>query len=125
MLLAFDVGNTDTVLGVFRGHDLVRNWRISTETNKSADEYGMLVGQLFAYENISMEDVDDVIISTVVPSLMFTLQHMAVILLFTLLQSFSITGGNKSSDIVGIFVGIVLNTKDTPSICKKTFERKR
>lgn len=44
MLLAFDVGNTDTVLGVFRGHDLVRNWRISTETNKSADEYGMLVG---------------------------------------------------------------------------------
>ena len=78
MLLAFDVGNTDTVLGVFRGHDLVRNWRISTETNKSADEYGMLVGQLFAYENISMEDVDDVIISTVVPSLMFTLQHMAV-----------------------------------------------
>ena len=45
--------------------------------------------------------------------------------LFTLSQSFSIIGGSKSSDIVGILVGIVLKTKDTPSICKKTFARKR
>jgi len=78
MLLAFDVGNSQTVIGVFQGKELLNNWRIETDTNKSADEYGMLLNQLFEYEKISMSDITDVIISTVVPSLLFTLQHMSV-----------------------------------------------
>ena len=76
MLLAFDIGNTNTVVGVFRDRQLVTNWRIETDPNKSADEYGMLVHQLFSYENLKMKDVKDVIISTVVPSVLYTVQHM-------------------------------------------------
>ena len=78
MLLAFDIGNSNTVLGVFNGKKLLANWRIETDTHKSADEYGMLVNQLFQYEGLSLSDIDDMIISTVVPSLLFALQHMAV-----------------------------------------------
>ena len=77
MLLAIDIGNSNTVLGVFDDGKLLTNWRIETDPNKSADEYGMLVRQLFSYDNLSMGDVKDVIISTVVPSVLFTLQHMS------------------------------------------------
>lgn len=78
MLLAFDVGNTNIVLGVFEGKRLVQNWRLETDMGKSADEYGMIINQLFKYENLKTEDVTDVIISTVVPSVLFTLQHLSV-----------------------------------------------
>ena len=77
MLLAFDVGNSNIVLGVFKDGNLLNNWRIETDNNKSADEYGMIVNQLFSYEGLKMSDIDDVIISTVVPSVLYTLQHLA------------------------------------------------
>lgn len=77
MLLAFDVGNSNIVLGLFRDGKLITNWRIKTDTNKSADEYGMIVNQLFQYEGLKTSDVEDVIISTVVPSVLFTLQHLS------------------------------------------------
>ena len=48
MLLAFDVGNTNIVLGVFKDEKLIQNWRMETDNKKSADEYGMLVNQLFS-----------------------------------------------------------------------------
>ena len=78
MLLCFDVGNSNTVIGVFQGDSLINSWRIETDMNKSADEYGMLLNQLFNYEGLEMKEVEDVIISTVVPSVLYTLQHMAV-----------------------------------------------
>ena len=78
MLLAFDVGNTNAVLGVFKDGKLIHNWRMETDNNKSADEYGMLISQLFAYSGLDMKDVEDVIISTVVPSILFTLQHLSM-----------------------------------------------
>lgn len=78
MLLAFDVGNTNIVLGVFKGNKLIENWRMETDKNKSADEYGMLINQFFSYSNLKMSDVKDVIISTVVPSISYTLQHLSV-----------------------------------------------
>lgn len=77
MLLAFDVGNTNIVLGVFRDGTLLHDWRIKTDVNKSADEYGMLINQLFTYEGLKIKDVEDLIISTVVPSVLYTLQHLA------------------------------------------------
>ena len=77
MLLAFDIGNSNTVLGVFKGKELLTYWRIETDSNKSADEYGMIVRQLFKYEGLKMEDIDDVIIATVVPSVLYTVRHMA------------------------------------------------
>lgn len=78
MLLAFDVGNTNIVLGVFKDGKMITNWRLETDNNKSADEYGMIVSQLFKYEGLKVENVKDVIISTVVPSVLYTLQHLSM-----------------------------------------------
>ena len=78
MLLAFDVGNTNIVLGVFKDGKMITNWRLETDNNKSADEYGMIIGALFKYEGLNMKDVRDVIISTVVPSVLYTLQHLSL-----------------------------------------------
>lgn len=78
MLLAFDVGNSNIVLGVFKDGKLITNWRMETDTKKSADEYGMLVTQLFKYDGLDPAEVEDIIISTVVPSVLFTLQHLSM-----------------------------------------------
>ena len=78
MLLAFDVGNTNIVLGVFKGKKLIESWRMETDKNKSADEYGMLIKSLFDYHGLEMKDVKDAIISTVVPSISYTLQHLSI-----------------------------------------------
>ena len=78
MLLAFDVGNTNIVLGVFKEGKMITNWRLETDNNKSADEYGMIVGQLFRYQGLDITEVRDVIISTVVPSVLYTLQHLSM-----------------------------------------------
>ena len=77
MLLAFDVGNTNIVLGVYKGETLLNHWRMATDKSKTSDEYGMLVNQLFQYDGLDLNDVEDVIISSVVPPLMYSLQHMA------------------------------------------------
>ena len=77
MLLAFDVGNTNIALGVYDGRRLARSWRMETDKNKSADEYGMIINQLFSYEGLDPRSVDDVIIATVVPSILYTLQHLS------------------------------------------------
>ncbi|MGI6212318.1 MAG: type III pantothenate kinase [Anaerovoracaceae bacterium] len=77
MLLAFDIGNSNTVLGLYQGEELKVSWRIETDSKKSADEYGVLIGSLFSMENYKFSDVDAVIISTVVPSVLYTVQHMA------------------------------------------------
>lgn len=77
MLLAFDVGNTNIVMGVFDEGKMITSWRLETDYNKSADEYGMIVNQLFSYEGLKVTDVKDVIISTVVPSVLYTLQHLS------------------------------------------------
>ena len=78
MLLAFDVGNTNIVLGLFKDGKLITNWRLETDIRKSADEYGMIINQLFQYQELSTEDVSDVIIATVVPSILYTLQHLSI-----------------------------------------------
>jgi len=77
MLLAFDVGNTNIVLGVFKDGELIQNWRLETDNNKTADEYGMIISQLFSYEGLKISDVKDIIVSTVVPSILFTIQHLS------------------------------------------------
>lgn len=78
MLLAFDVGNTNIVLGVFKDGKLLENWRMETDANKSADEYGMVINQLFKYAGIDANEICDVIIATVVPSVLYTLQHLSL-----------------------------------------------
>lgn len=77
MLLAFDVGNTNIVLGLFKDNELLDNWRLSTDITRTADELGMLVHQLFDFNGLKLSDVTAVIISSVVPQIMYSLQHMA------------------------------------------------
>jgi len=77
MIMVFDVGNTDIVLGVYEGKDLVENWRISTATKRTADEYAVLLRALFEGSGLSLKRIEGIIISSVVPPLMLTLDLMA------------------------------------------------
>jgi type III pantothenate kinase len=77
MLLTMDVGNTNTVLGVFRGEALIANWRLTTAREQTADEYGVLTRNLFSLAEIDRGAIDGVIISSVVPPLNRTLAEMA------------------------------------------------
>ncbi len=77
MLLALDVGNTNTVLGFFRGDELVAHWRLTTARDHTIDEYGILTRELFTTAGIDPASVSGVIISSVVPPLNSTLQEMA------------------------------------------------
>ena len=78
MLLAIDVGNTNLVAGVFKGDKLIESWRLATDNRRSADEYGTLIESMILREGIKPADIDDIIISSVVPSLLFTLEHMCL-----------------------------------------------
>ena len=75
MLLVFDIGNTNMVLGVYDGDNLVRDWRINTDLNKTSDEYGVLIKSLFDASNISLSVVDAIIVSSVVPAVMHSLEN--------------------------------------------------
>jgi len=77
LLLAFDIGNTNMVIGVFKGRDLVISWRIATDRQKTADEYGILMQNLFYFHKIDHREVKDIIMSSVVPPIMGSLEEMA------------------------------------------------
>jgi len=76
MLLVFDIGNTNIVLGAYEGKELLQHWRISTDRLKTGDEYGMLINNLFTYGGLSIKDIEAVIISSVVPPLVVPLVKM-------------------------------------------------
>lgn len=78
MILVCDVGNTNIVLGVFEGERLLKNWRISTDRGKTSDEYGLMIDQLFKYDGLNIDEVEGVIISSVVPNIMHSLQAASV-----------------------------------------------
>ena len=78
MLLAIDVGNSNVVLGVFEGDSLVESWRLATDNKRSADEYGTIIESMFMRQGIKPSDIENIIIASVVPSLLFTLEHMCL-----------------------------------------------
>ena len=69
MLLAIDIGNTNIVLGVFQGKRLKGSWRIATNLDKTPDEYGILILDLFHAKGLGTDPVDGIILSSVVPPL--------------------------------------------------------
>ncbi|MFV0519626.1 MAG: type III pantothenate kinase [Lachnospirales bacterium] len=75
MKLVFDVGNTNAVMGVYDEDELIEFWRLATENIKTADEIGMFIIVMFNKWNIKFEDIDDVIVSSVVPNIMYSLLH--------------------------------------------------
>ena len=77
MLLAIDVGNTNTVLGVYDGRTLKAHWRLETSARRTSDEWGILLLQLFAHAGLDPRSVSHVAVSSVVPTLQFNLQKMA------------------------------------------------
>lgn len=77
MLLAIDVGNTNTVLGVFEGARLLENWRIETTAGRTHDEYGILVHQLLAFSKLDPAKISSVVVSSVVPPMQAAIERMA------------------------------------------------
>ncbi len=73
MLLVIDVGNTNITLGVFKGEEIVQRFRMSTKTNKTSDEYGIFMVTLLREKGITPDAIKDVIISSVVPDIMYSL----------------------------------------------------
>lgn len=69
MILVIDVGNTNIVLGVYEGDELIHHWRLSTNRTGTADEYGMLITNLLRFADTRPERIEGVIFSSVVPQI--------------------------------------------------------
>jgi type III pantothenate kinase len=77
LLLVIDVGNSNIVIGIYEGEKLVMNWRVSTDTAKTVDEYAILIHELFRFSGIRVEDIKDIIYSSVVPILTGVLEKLS------------------------------------------------
>ncbi len=73
MLLCIDVGNTNTTLGVFDGKKMLGTFRLTTKIERTSDEYGVIMKQIFDYNDINSDDINNAIIASVVPKGMYSL----------------------------------------------------
>ena len=78
MLLVMDVGNTNISIGVYKGDCLCYHWRISTDREKTEDEYGMIFSQLLGHVQLTFQDINGMILSSVVPPIMAALERMCI-----------------------------------------------
>ena len=76
MILTMDVGNTNIKAALFVDGEMKYSWRISTNHTQTSDEYGLILRNLFSYYHLSMSQVDGIIMSSVVPTINYTLEHM-------------------------------------------------
>ncbi len=76
MLLVMDIGNSNIVMAVYKGKDLVKSWRFTTDREKTADEYRVLLESFLAGIGLTFDDLVDVVISSVVPPLNPTLERL-------------------------------------------------
>lgn len=76
MILTLDIGNTNIKTALFEGREMAHYWRISTSLSKTSDEYGILLMNMFAHEGVKPEEVEGIVISSVVPTINFTIEHM-------------------------------------------------
>ena len=100
MLLVADAGNTNITLGVFDGENLLSHFRMTTKMQRTSDEYGVFILEVLVAKNIKAEDIEDVIISSVVPNIM----HSFVSGIIKYLNKIPIIVG------VGIKTGIKIST---------------
>ena len=77
MLLAIDVGNTNTKFAIWDGQTWRAQWRASTDTTRTADEYAPWLQQVMSLSSLSFADITDCIISTVVPQALFNLRNLS------------------------------------------------
>ena len=78
MLLAIDIGNTNFTVGVFKEKELLATFRITTRLQRTSDEYGIVFIELIRTRGLSPADIEDVIISSVVPNVMHALEGAVV-----------------------------------------------
>lgn len=78
LIFVFDVGNTNMVLGVYDKEELKYHWRIETNRNRTDDEYGMMIKGLFEHVGLKLSAINGIIISSVVPPIMFSLEQMCL-----------------------------------------------
>lgn len=76
MLLTMDIGNTNIKAALFEGENMVHYWRLSTQRTYTSDEMGVVITNLFAHENIDVKSVKGIMMSSVVPTVNFTVEHM-------------------------------------------------
>lgn len=75
MLLVIDIGNTNITFGVFKEEVLLTNFRMTTKLPRTSDEYGMVMSELLKYRNIQIENIESVIIASVVPGIMHSFKN--------------------------------------------------
>ncbi|WP_103981030.1 type III pantothenate kinase [Helcococcus massiliensis] len=76
MILLIDIGNTNVVLGIYENDKKINSWRLETRQTKTLDEYGLQLKSLLDHENIDMEQIEDIVIGSVVPNLENTFKNM-------------------------------------------------
>lgn len=76
MIVAMDIGNTNIKAAVFEGSRLVKRWRCATDPVMTSDQYGIIMADLFRYHNLNMQAVEGIMISSVVPTINYTIEHM-------------------------------------------------
>ena len=76
MLFTMDIGNTNIKTALFEGDQMLQYWRLTTNKMMSSDEYGILLANLFRHNGLNMKDVSGIIMSSVAPSINFTIEHM-------------------------------------------------
>lgn len=77
MLLVIDVGNTNTTLGVYREAELLAHWRLTTNPQRTVDEYGVHSRNLFELAQLDFTDIEAIAVASVVPPLNYTVRRMA------------------------------------------------
>jgi len=77
MLLAIDIGNTNIVLGLYRDKQLITHWRLATQAERTADEYGVIITQLVTYAGFAVDQISGIVVSCVVPPMLTTTQELA------------------------------------------------
>ena len=76
MILTLDIGNTNIKTALFDGQEMVKYWRLSTNITQTSDEYGIKLMSLFQHAGLSTDIVEGIIMSSVVPTINFTIEHM-------------------------------------------------
>ena len=76
MILTMDVGNTNIKTALFDGVEMKKYWRLSTSSTHTSDEYGFLLSGLLERDGIDRSDIEGIVMSSVVPTINFTLEHM-------------------------------------------------
>ncbi|MEL6365571.1 MAG: type III pantothenate kinase [Pseudomonadota bacterium] len=77
MLLAIDVGNTNTVFALYKGAEPLVQWRASTLASRTADEHAAWLAQMLQFQSLGLDAIDDCVVSTVVPQMLFHLRNLA------------------------------------------------